>query len=348
MDKAPRLMNPRFQVEQGRIVSVYGSRVVVDGLYLYDTPTPPPDPKPTPWPQSAQHRAVTEMAAVFVDQGAHDVTVRNSEFSNAAIGIRLRGPRGVATHNYLHDAAKITEQWGAIAIAVVGPDSEVSYNRIENYGFYGGAFANDGAAVELDGEDAAFDGHGAHIHHNISRNTKGGFLEIAANSRDIIVDHNVSDDVDKFIGTNGMRNLRIENNTVIRRRLTDLGERDFWSFKAVFWAVCWNGCEGDRDAGVTVARNIFHLDGAQRIYLSADNPRGFLSALHQDNVYWSPDGDVARIVGQPLERGELIADPRLTESAMGVFMPDRQIARPRAGYFGAFEPGKRPWHAGPK
>ncbi len=343
---APRLMNPRFAVEYGRIVSVYGSHVVVEGLYLHDTPTPPPDNPPRVWTESPQHRLVTEMAAVFVDNNASHVTIRNNEFSNAGIGVRVRGSRSLVTHNYLHDASRITEQWGAIAIAVVGPDNEVSYNRIENYGFYGGSFADDGAAVELDGEDKAFDAHGIHIHHNLSRNTKGGFLEIAANAHDVTVDHNVSDDVEKFVGTNGIRNLRILNNTVIRTRLPDITEKDFWTFRTLFWAICWSGCEGDRDRDVTISGNLFYLDPYHRIYMNPDNPHGFMSATHTGNLYWSPGGDAEAMLGQPLGAGEVIARPQFRDMANGNFSLHDARRKPDASYFGAYPPGEIPWNAG--
>lgn len=344
---APRVMNPRFGIEYGRIVSVFGSHVVVENLYLHDTPTPPPDNPPRVWTDSPQHRLVTEMAAVFVDRQASHVTVRNNEFSNDGIGIRVRGSRSLVTRNYLHDASRITEQWGAIAIAVVGPYNEVSYNRIENYGFYGGSFADDGAAVELDGEDKAFDAHDIRIHHNLSRNTKGGFVEIAANAHDVTIDHNVSDDVEKFVGTNGIRNLSILNNTVIRTRLPDITEKDFWTFRTLFWSICWNGCEGDRDQGVTIAGNIFYLDPYHRIYMGRDNPHGFMSAKHTDNLYWSPEGDAAAMLGQPLGAGEVVAKPRFRDALNGDFsLRDDARRGVDSGYFGAYPPGESPWRAG--
>jgi hypothetical protein len=343
---APRLMNPRFANEYGRIVSILGSHVVVEGLYLYDTPTPPPDDPPRAWTASRQHRLVTDMAAVFVDKGASHVTIRNNEFSNAGIGIRVRGSHALVTHNDLHDAARITDQWGAIAIAIVGPDNEVSYNRIEDYGFYGGAFGDDGAAVELDGEDKAFDAHGIHIHHNVSRNTKGGFLEIAANARDVTVDHNVSDDVEKFIGTNGIRNLRILHNTVVRTRIPDVGRTDPWTFRTLFWAICWNGCEGDRDKDVSIAGNLFYLDAYHRIYLGPDNPHGFMSATHAGNLYWSPDGEASTMLGQPLGPREAIAEPQFRDAAQGDFSLRDAPPRTSGVDVGAYPPGKRPWSAG--
>lgn len=344
----PEFVNPRFSDRFGRAISVMGSHVTVDGLLLRDTPTPPPDRPPVDWTKSAQHRLVTEMAAVYVDTATEGVVVSNCEFVNAPVGIRVRGRHARITRNHLHDAAKITEQWGAIAIVVVGPYNEVSFNRIENYGFFGGAFANDGAAVELDGEDAAFAAHHVAIHHNISRNTKGGFLEIAGNSHDVSVAYNVSDDVDKFVGTNGIRNLEIAHNTVIRTRFVGPRSDDDWAFRTLFWAVCWTGCEGDRDGAVTIEANIFVIGSPMRILYNRDNPRAFLSASHRDNVYWVPDGDPLAVIGQPLGPGERIARPQFADPPAGDFSPHPASRSAPWARAGAFPAGSPIWHAGPE
>lgn len=306
---APRLMNPRFTLEYGRIVSVYGSYVTVENLYLYDGATPPPDEPPLPWKESHQHRLVTDMAGIYTDATTHHVTIQSNEFNNIPVGVRVRGAHSLVKGNSFHDASRITEYWGAMAIVIVGPHNEVAHNRIENYGFYGGAYVNDGAAVELDGEDRFFDAHDTWVHHNLSRNTKGGFLEIAGNTHDVTIEHNISDDVDKFVGTNGIRNLKIASNFIIRTRIPDITDKDFWSLRSLFWSICWNGCEGDRDAGVRITDNIFYLSAPHRIYMGTDNPHGFMSAVHEGNLYWSPDGDAAALLGQPLGPREAIADP---------------------------------------
>lgn len=46
---APRFNNPRFTDHCGRIFEISGSHIVVENLYLYDTPTPPPDKPPVEW-----------------------------------------------------------------------------------------------------------------------------------------------------------------------------------------------------------------------------------------------------------------------------------------------------------
>lgn len=308
---APKLMNPRFGLEYGRVVSVYASHVKVENLYIYDGATPPPDEPPLPWKESAQHRLVTDMGGIYTDTTTSHVTIENNEFNNMPVGVRVRGSHSLVKGNYFRDASRITEYWGAMAIVIVGSNNEVAHNRIENYGFYGGAYVNDGAAIELDGEDRFFNAHHTWVHHNLSRNTKGGFLEIAGNTHDVIIEHNTSDDVDKFVGTNGIRNLKIANNIIIRTRIPDITEADFWSFRSLFWSICWNGCEGDRDSGVSITDNIFYLTAPHRIYMSPDNPHGFMSATYSGNTYWSPDGDAAAMLGQPLGEGDTIADPHL-------------------------------------
>jgi hypothetical protein len=338
--KAPRLMNPRFANEMGRIISVYGNYVKIERLYFQDTPTPPPDDPPLPWKESAQHKLVTELAAVYVDRQAAHVVIVNCEFVNTPIGVRLRGHDSSVLQSYFHDASKITEYWGAIGVAVVGPNNVVAYNKFENIGYYGGAYADDGAAVELDGEDKAFDAHHTSVHHNISHNTKGGFLEIAGNTHDVEISYNVSDDVDKFVGTNGIRNLVIGHNTIIRTRIHDISETDFWSFRSLLWSICFNGCDGDRDQNVDIRNNIFAVTAIHRLYLGPDNPHGFMSANRKDNLYFATDGDSLAVVGGALSPGEQIADPKFKNPASGDY---RQII---PGRFGAFPAQDSKWTAG--
>lgn len=301
----PRLNNARFAEHSGRIIDITGSHIVVEKLSFHDTPTPPPDKSPVEWRQSVQHRSVPEMGAVFIAKESAHVVVQNCEFSNCAIGIRVRGQQSIIRHNWLHDAGKITEQWGALAVAVVGPHNVVAYNLIENYGFYGGAFGLDGAAVELDGEDRGFDAHDTHIHHNVSRNTKGGFLEITGWTRNITVEYNVSDDVDKFVGVVGVKNLRIVNNTIIRTRNPDVAPRTFWTFNQ------------QNDDEITLANNIFFLGRGQMVYRSAKHPQGFQNTNRRNNLYYSTDGDIADMIGEPLAANEITGDPQYVNAAAG-------------------------------
>lgn len=274
------------------------------------------------------------MGAVFIAKGANQVVVQNCEFSNCPIGIRVRGQHSSVRHNWLHDAAKITEQWGAIAVVVVGPHNEIASNRIENYGYYGGNFGMDGAAVELDGEDRGFfDAHHTHIHHNVSRNTKGGFLEITGRTHDVTVEYNVSDDVDKFVGVVGVKNLRIAHNTVIRTRNPDLAPRTFWTFNQ------------QNDDEITITGNIFYLGRGQVLYRSAAHPQGFSHTVRRNNLYFSPDGDVAGMLGEPLAADELIGDPQFVNATTGDYTLQPGSPAFKAN-LGTYLPGASVWRAG--
>ncbi len=335
---APRLMNPFFAESFGRIIAVSGSHIVVENLYLYDTPTPAPDPLPVRWQDSVQHKNVTQLAALLVDKGAHHVVVRNNEFSNALVGVRVRGSDSLVTHNYFHDAGKITEQWGAIAIAIVGPDNEVSFNRVDNYGFYGGAYANDGAVVELDGEDPDYRARHIHIHHNVSHNVKGGFLEIAGKSDDVLIEHNVSDDVDKFVGGSNVRNIVIRNNTVLRTRLTHITHDADFPLRTVFWTFNDKG-----DDEFHVSANLFVLDATQRIYKGPEHKLGIVPRTRSGNQYYSANGVIATMLGLPLGADEVVAAPVFRDAARGDY---RVRGQRGAGYAGAYAPDQPLWHAG--
>jgi hypothetical protein len=330
---APRLNNPRFADRSGRATEIAGSHIVVENLCFHDTPAPPPDKPPVEWRQSAQHRSVPEMGAVFIAKESAHVVVQNCEFSNCLIGIRVRGRHSIIRRNRLHDAGKITEQWGAIAVAVVGPHNKIANNLIENYGFYGGAFGLDGAAVELDGEDRGFDAHDTLIHHNVSRNTKGGFLEVTGRTRDVTVEYNVSDDVDKFVGVVGIKNLRIANNTIIRTRNSEVAPRTFWTFNS------------RQDDEIMIANNIFFLGRGQLVYRSEKHPQGFLNTNRRNNLYYSPDGDIAAMIGGPLAAEESTGDPQFVNAAVGDYTP-KPGSRASEAKMGAHPPGSPRWTAG--
>lgn len=319
---APRLVNPYFAEHDGHAVEVEGSHVTVQDLFLADTPTPPPDPQPTRWQDSAQHKSVTRLAALFVGRDSKHVIIRNNEFAGALVGVRLRGSNSLVTHNYFHDAAKITEQWGAIAISVVGPHNEVSYNRIDNYGFYGGAYVNDGAAVELDGEDPDYRAHHIHIHHNVSRNVKGGFVEIAGASHDVLIEHNVSDDVDKFVGASQVRNVQIRHNTIMRLRLRHIPQNAAFPLATVFWTFNDKG-----DDEFEVSNNLFILDGNQRLYQGPDHKLGITPRQRFGNRYHSPNGDITRMLGQPLGADTVLPTGAFVDPARGDYrIKGRQAA----------------------
>lgn len=201
--KPATLSNPNFKDDFGRVLDIRASHVVVENLSFADGATPVPDRTADPNYLGEMHRLVPLMAAVHVEKGATHVVVRNCEFTGCPVGIRLRGSDCTVVSNRLHGAGKITERWGAIAVAMTGSRLELAYNEIWDYGFFGGVAAADGAAFEIDGEDptCARSVGDVNIHHNRARNVKGGFIEVTrADVRNIRLADNFSDCQDKFAG----------------------------------------------------------------------------------------------------------------------------------------------------
>jgi len=295
---APSFTNPDWGVLNGNIFRIEGSHVVIDGLYFHDN-TNPPD-------SDHKNKNVQKLGAVYLAPGTHHNVVRNCEFVRTPVGIKVKGTDNVITRNYLHDATEMmARSWGPIAIMIVGGRNEISFNRIENYGAYGGPYGSDGGVIELDGVDDDFNAGDIDIHHNTSRNNHG-FLEIAArNVQDITVAYNLSDDKNQFIGGGSMKNVRVHNNTVIRTREPNVDRFVFWTFYP----------EG---TSFTVRNNIFVIAGDMKVFGPLTNPVGHVRRAigdhpHDHNLYYSegsPDP-----IGVPAGKGDIVADPLFVDAA---------------------------------
>jgi hypothetical protein len=295
---APAFTNPDWSVLNGNIFRIQGSYVVVDGLYFHDN-TNPPD-------SDHRNKNVQKLGAVYLAPGTHHNVVTNCEFVRTPVGIKVKGTDNLVTRNYLHDATEMmARSWGPIAIMIVSRRNEISFNRIENYGAYGGPYGSDGGVVELDGVDDDFDARDIHIHHNTSINNHG-FLEIAArNVEHITVAYNLSDDKNQFIGGGSMNNVQVYNNTVIRTREPNVDRFVFWTFYP----------EG---TSFTVRNNIFMIASDMKVFGPFIKPVGHVRTAigdhpHDHNLYYSvgnPDP-----IGVPAGRGDIVADPLFVDSA---------------------------------
>lgn len=240
------------------------------------------------------------MGVVYLGPESSHVTVRNCEFYNSPVGIKIKGRHNLITRNYLHDAFEpLAQSWGPIAIMIVAPYNEISFNTIKNYGSYGGPYGSDGGVVELDGVDDLFDGRNVNIHHNVSINNHG-FLELAGRNVDsITVAYNLSDDKNQFIGGGSMKNVFVYNNTVIRTREPNVDRYVFWTFVP--------------DATyLTVRNNIFVLAPDIQVFGPYEKPQGHQRTgvgmqVHDHNLYYSPGNPDP--VGIEPGAGDLIADP---------------------------------------
>ncbi len=327
--ESPRFSNPVFSEEtMGRVIEIEGCHVVIDGLSFCDNTIPSEDIEP-----KRRHYCVTQMGAVFIHIGSDNNVVQNCEFSHSPIGIRVRGEHNLIRNNYLHDADSITYFWGSIAIVVVGAFNEIAYNQIKNYGYYGGKFGMDGAAIEMDGEDRFFDAHDINIHHNVSINTKGGFMEITGRTKNIKVAFNVSDDIDKFIGVVGVDNLQVLNNTVTRVRSPRFDQ-------IVFWDLGKN-----KDSRFNIENNLFYTNKRVRYYDTPFQDWGIKSQSRNNNLYFSPDTAVVDLIGVEMDPSDFIADPKFINLKKENYcLQSNSPAIPRK--VGAYLSQKPDWKAG--
>jgi hypothetical protein len=290
--REPSFSNPDWNVLNGNVFRIEGSNIVLDGLYFHDNANPPNSDR--------TNKNVQKMGAVYLGLRTDHNIIRNCEFYNSPVGVKIKGRHNRITHNYFHDAYDtMAHSWGPIAIMVVSPYNEIAYNKIMNYGSYGGPYGSDGGVVELDGVDDAFDGRNVNIHHNISINNHG-FLELAGRNVDsITVAYNLSDDKNQFIGGGSMKNVLVFNNTVIRTREPNVDRYIFWTF--------------NRDSTfITVRNNIFVFSNDMRVFGPYIKPVGHKRAMigdqvHDHNLYYSPGNTDP--IGIVAGKGDIIADP---------------------------------------
>lgn len=294
---APAFSNPDWNVLNGNIFRIEGSYVVIDGLYFHDNTNPPGSDKKT--------KNVQKLGAVYLALGTHHQVVKNCEFFHTPVGIKIKSTHSLISQNYLHDAsAMMAYSWGPIAIMVVSGNNEISHNRVENYGAYGGPYGSDGGVIELDGVDDNFKASNIHIHHNTSINNHG-FLEIAAQNVDsITVAYNLSDDRNQFIGGGGFK-VNVFNNTVVRTREPNVDRYIFWTFNPglTFLNVHNNIFYMASDLGVFGP--VKKVTGHVRVAVG-EQPRG-------KNLYYSPGN--TNSIGITAGKGDLVDDPLFVDAA---------------------------------
>lgn len=228
-DPAPAFTNPVFEEgNYGNCIRLGGSYIVVENLYFSKTAAY----KPIKY--SGEGWDVWEMGAIHIERDARHCIVRNNEIVDCVAGIRSNGEYAIIEYNNIRDCNRILREWnwGPIGIWLGADYQEVRYNSIINYSAvhpkinwgpdaYGSGA--DGSAFEID--DARYDKTDIAIHHNYTRDCQG-FLEVTwtdvkqkPHYAGFRIHHNVSDDYQQFIALWRGEACRIENNTIIRRKV---------------------------------------------------------------------------------------------------------------------------------
>jgi hypothetical protein len=288
---APYFTNPDWTVLNGNIFRIEGSYIVIDGLYFHDNTNPPGSNK--------NNKNVQKLGVIYLSLGSHHNIVKNCEFVKTPVAVKVKGTHNLITRNYIHDTFEpMAASWGPIAIMVVSAYNEISYNRVVNYGSYGGPYGSDGGVIELDGVDDDFNAHHIHIHHNISVNNHG-FLEIAARNVDhITVAYNLSDDRNQFIGGGSMK-LSVFNNTVIRTREPNVDRFVCWTFDP-------------ENTFMDIRNNIFCIAKDMQVFGPVKKQVGHVRVAigeqkRSNNLCYSPGNPDP--LGVPAQKDDLIADP---------------------------------------
>ena len=228
-DPAPSFTNPVFsEGNYGNCIRVKGSYIIIENLFFWNTAAY------RPITFNGEGWVVWEMGAIHIERGAEHCIIRNNEIKDCVAGIRSNGEYAIVENNYIHDCNRVLKEWnwGPLGIWLGADHQEVCYNKIFNYNAvdprigwgpesYGSGA--DGGAIEID--DARYGKSDISIHHNYTKDCQG-FLEVTwtdvkqrPSYKNFRIHHNVSDDYQQFIALWWGKDCRIENNTVIRRKI---------------------------------------------------------------------------------------------------------------------------------
>jgi len=293
----PSFSNPSRDEVNGNVFQVSGSYLVFDRLSFLKCANS----------NSQKSKSVLEVGAIFTQTNAHNIIIKNCEFTECPIGVNITGQHSLITGNSFKDCNRFLSNpdWGPIGIVIGNAYDEISHNSCSNYVNIGGNYGADGGFIELDDRFFGVKVHDIKIHHNKSFGNMG-FLEVEkkVEGDNIDVYYNLSDDYQQFIFYWGGDNSKIENNTIIRSKPSLNG-----AVNTVFTM---------RNGNFTLRNNIFVVANGIQVLLTAPYDEGnYNHVTHENNLYYCTDGSTDDPCGRPLETGELIANPCFVDTNAG-------------------------------
>lgn len=285
----PSFTNTVFQPDSGNYgncIRLKGSYIMVENLYFHHTVAQLPS-------TTGGFLTMWELGAVIIDRNAEHCVVRNNEFYDCGVAIKSNGRHALITNNYIHDCNRALKEWGWGPIGIwLGADhQEVSHNRVFNYSAvdpritwgpnsYGGGA--DGGAIEID--DARYAKSNISIHHNYTRDCQG-FLEVTWTDvkqkpaySNFNIHHNVSDDYQQFIAMWQGANCRIENNTIIRRKVN-----------VNDWGVFNITQKGSKNR---IRNNIVVVENGVVVFELGKNGNAQPENIIENNLYYAASGEL--------------------------------------------------------
>lgn len=287
-DKAPLFTNTLFNPNEnqyGNCIRLEGDYIIVENLYFEHTVAE--------LRGNIGFEKMWELGAIYIDKTASHCIVRNNEIFDCGVGIKSYGPYALITNNYIHDCNRILKEWswGPLAIWLGGDYQEVSYNTVINYSVvdsrinwggnsYGGGA--DGGVIEID--DGRVPKSNIEIHHNYTRDNQG-FIEVTWSDlvqnppyTDFSIHHNVSDDYQQFLALWTGSGCKIENNTVIRRKIN-----------ATEWGV-FNMTQ--YDGKNYVRNNLVIVEKGIEIFPGGSQQTSNANSIISNNVFFAASGEL--------------------------------------------------------
>jgi hypothetical protein len=275
------------------LLKLTGNHIIVDGLDFRNTAV------------IGTWSATTymESGAVLIQQGADNISVTNSEFSNVGVGVKSYGLNTVITNNSFHDLviaySDSDQSYGAIGVSINNSNATIAYNSFVNCRSTNSPYGADGGAIEIEGY--MNNKNNISIHHNYSSGSQG-FIEVTeTQANNVTISQNVSDDYQQFLAfdtTVTPLNFKVEHNTVIRTKTSNV---------TALFTVLYYREEGamPSDSWLNIRNNIFYTPAAK--VLNGSFTYKAYNFPHSNNVFYDGTSDP---VGYPLGSGDMVTDPQ--------------------------------------